>query len=152
MDKQERIEKIKEIEKIKDELAELMLGRLKENPKMAKRVLVGTLEQLVESIESKEPLIIFKRSLEKNISNDLVDIDMLQNFFVFCAKAVDDEDWDEFVKESAKVFDERINELEDTDEEVGEEPEEESFKDEYEDELKLVDKINKILEEIKDDD
>lgn len=115
MDK--HIELAEEITRIKNQLVDLMLSRLQRDKGKSKHVLLGTFEQILQSVDSPVALAVFIDAIEKNECSALVDVDTIKDFMVFVSKVYADEDaetqklWDEFNEESCKLMKKRLEEI-----------------------------------------
>lgn len=154
MDK--RIELAEEIKRIKNQLVDLMLSRLQKDKGKSKHVLLGTFEQILQSVDSPVALTVFINAIESNECGTLVDIDSIKDFMVFVSKVYIDEDaetqkmWDEFNKESCELMKKRLEEIKN-----GNHPdeEEEEFDDEERSRIKvLLEELTKLIDEGNKDD
>lgn len=154
MDK--RIELAEEITRIKNQLVNLMLSRLQRDKGKSKQVLLGTFEQILQSVDSPVALTVFIDAIENNGCGALVDIDTIKDFMVFVSQVYVDEDeetqkmWDEFNKESCELMKKRLEEIKN---DKHPDEEEEEVNDEERSKIKvLLEELTNLIDEGNKDD
>lgn len=154
MDK--HIELAEEITRIKNQLVDLMLSRLQRDKGKSKHVLLGTFEQILQSVDSPVALAVFIDAIEKNECSALVDVDTIKDFMVFVSKVYADEDaetqklWDEFNEESCKLMKKRLEEIKNGNHH---DEEEEEVNDEERSKIKvLLEELTNLIDEGTKDD
>ena len=152
MDKQ----KEKRLLEIKDELEEIVIKKLQENPELAEETLLEVLKGLLDEVENQEPLEMFIFAINTSNARKLIEFDMIREFLVYCSvifEKVDQEMFNSFLKNVKRLMEKRCVEIEKEEKEEPNEPEKKIKLSEEEDEVvkKLLEEIEKLIKEDSDD-